>query len=57
MVMLSTLSAVTLCSLLGEALAGLHVFAQWLPCDVHFIQTLAASIIGIIVPADDVIHV
>ena len=45
------------CGLLGEALAGLHVFVQQLSCDEHFIQTLAASIIGVIVPADNVIHV
>ena len=31
--------------LLGETLAGLHVFVQWLSHDVHFIQTLTASII------------
>ena len=38
-----------ICSLLGEALAGLNVCVQWLPHDVHFIQTLAESIIGVIV--------
>ena len=44
-------------SLLGETLAGLHVFGEWLPSDVHLIQALAAAIIGIIMPADNMIHV
>ena len=44
-------------SLLGETLAGLHVFGQWLPSGVHLIHALATSIIGIIMPTDNMIHV
>ena len=36
---------------------GLHVFVQQLSHDVHFIQTLSTSTVGVIMPADNVIHV
>ena len=44
-------------SLIGKALAGLHVFGQQLLYDVHLIQALATSIIGVVMPADNMIHV